>query len=145
MDASCETRRQNAGNAVDTQAGETESLENLTDNLARVRERVRRAAERAGRSPDEVTIVAVTKGVDAPTVQAALGLGVTDIGENRVQEARAKVSRSWTCPPGVRRHMIGHLQTNKVRHALALVRRHSFAGSAVAGGGAVPARRRLWA
>src|SRR5690606_31667524 len=112
-------RRQNAGNAVDTQAGETESLENLTDNLARVRERVRRAAERAGRSPEEVTIVAVTKGVDAPTVQAALELGVADIGENRVQEARAKFPELGF-PPGAARQMIGHLQSNKVRHALQL-------------------------
>lgn len=94
-------------------------MENLTDNLARVRERVRRAAERAGRSPEEVTIVAVTKGVDAPTVQAALELGVADIGENRVQEARAKFPE-LVFPPGARRHMIGHLQSNKVRHALQL-------------------------
>src|SRR5690606_15977629 len=96
-------RRQNAGNAVDTQAGETESLENLTDNLARVRERVRRAAERAGRDPAEVTIVAVTKGVEASTVQAALAAGVTDIGENRVQDARGKFQQ-LDVPPGVRRH-----------------------------------------
>lgn len=94
-------------------------MENLTDNLARVRERVRRAAERAGRDPAEVTIVAVTKGVEASTVQAALAAGVTDIGENRVQEARGKFQQ-LDVPQGVRRHMIGHLQTNKVRHALAL-------------------------
>jgi len=94
-------------------------LENLSENLARVRERVRRAAERAGRDPAEITIVAVTKGVDAATVQAALELGITDIGENRVQEARDKFAR-LQMGPGVRRHMIGHLQTNKVRQALAL-------------------------
>jgi len=94
-------------------------LENLSENLARVRERVRRAAERAGRDPAEITIVAVTKGVDAATVQAALELGITDIGENRVQEARDKFAR-LQMEPGVRRHMIGHLQTNKVRQALAL-------------------------
>ncbi|MFO7265047.1 MAG: YggS family pyridoxal phosphate-dependent enzyme [Bacillota bacterium] len=94
-------------------------MENLSENLARVRERVRRAAERAGRDPAEITIVAVTKGVDAATVQAALELGITDIGENRVQEARDKFAR-LPMGPGVRRHMIGHLQTNKVRQALAL-------------------------
>lgn len=94
-------------------------MEKLTDNLARVRERVRRAAERAGRDPEDVTILAVTKGVDAATIEAALAAGVTDIGENRVQEARSKF-RGLELPPGVRRHMIGHLQTNKVRHALQL-------------------------
>src|SRR5690606_39787817 len=65
-------RLRTRGRRAQLQAGESESLENLTDNLARVRERVRRAAERAGRSPEEVTIVAVTKGGDAPTGQAAL-------------------------------------------------------------------------
>lgn len=94
-------------------------MEKLTENLARVRERVRRAAERAGRNPGEVTIVAVTKGIDAATVQAALDLGVTDIGENRVQEARDKFPL-LQATPSVRRHLIGHLQTNKVRQALAL-------------------------
>ncbi len=94
-------------------------MEKLTDNLARVRERVRQAAERAGRDPDEVTIVAVTKGVDADVVQAALDAGITDVGENRVQEARSKFPQ-LQLNPGVRRHMIGHLQTNKVRHALQL-------------------------
>lgn len=94
-------------------------MEKLTDNLARVRERVIRAAERAGRDPADVTIVAVTKGVDAATINAALAAGITDIGENRVQEARSKFPE-LALAPGVRRHMIGHLQTNKVRHALQL-------------------------
>lgn len=94
-------------------------MEKLTDNLIRVRERIARAAERSGRDPEQVTIVAVTKGVDGPTIEAAIEAGITDIGENRVQEARGKFQQ-MDIPAGVRRHMIGHLQTNKVRHALTL-------------------------
>lgn len=94
-------------------------MEKLTDNLTRVRERVARAAERAGRDAAHVTIVAVTKGVDVPTIEAAIDAGVTDIGENRVQEARQKF-HDLQSAVGVHRHMIGHLQTNKVRHALQL-------------------------
>ena len=92
-------------------------MENLADNLARIRARIAQAAERAGRDPSGVTLIAVTKGVDAATVEAALRLGITDIGENRVQEARTKFP---ALPAGVRRHMIGHLQTNKVRACLDL-------------------------
>lgn len=92
-------------------------MENLADNLARIRARVARAAERAGRDPASVTLIAVTKGVDAGTIARAVEAGVTDIGENRVQEARAKFP---DVPAGVRRHMIGHLQTNKVRQCLEL-------------------------
>lgn len=87
--------------------------------MIRVRERIARAAERSGRDPEQVTIVAVTKGVDGPTIEAAIEAGITDIGENRVQEARGKFQQ-MDIPAGVRRHMIGHLQTNKVRHALTL-------------------------
>ena len=94
-------------------------MEKLTDNLIRVRERIAGAAERSGRDPEQVTIVAVTKGVDGPTIEAAIEAGITDIGENRVQEARGKFQQ-MDIPAGVRRHMIGHLQTNKVRHALTL-------------------------
>ncbi|HEY8416614.1 MAG TPA: YggS family pyridoxal phosphate-dependent enzyme [Limnochordales bacterium] len=92
-------------------------MENLADNLARIRARIAQAAERAGRDPSDVTLIAVTKGVDTATIEEAVRLGVTDIGENRVQEARAKFP---ALPAGVRRHMIGHLQTNKVRPCLEL-------------------------
>ena len=85
----------------------------LKERLARVMERVSRACERAGRKPEEVTLVAVTKGVPAQRVQAAIQLGIAHIGENRVQEARAKFPE---LPPGVTRHLIGTLQTNKARY-----------------------------
>ena len=84
-------------------------------NLAAVRERIAAAARRAGRREDAVLLVAVSKTVDAEGVRAALAAGVPALGENRVQEAREKIAvlgrpRPW--------HLIGHLQTNKVKDAL---------------------------
>jgi PLP dependent protein len=81
----------------------------LAANLARVRERV--AA--AGGDPDRIQIVAVTKGQPADVCQAAVELGLTTLGENRVQEALSKMDRV----SGAEWHLIGHLQTNKARHA----------------------------
>ena len=68
---------------------------------------------RAGRDPDEITIVAVTKGFGADVCRAALGAGLTILGENRVQEALAKMAEV----EGATWHLIGHLQTNKVKVA----------------------------
>jgi len=82
---------------------------NVATNLASVRRRI----ERAGRDPDEVTIVAVTKGFGASACQEALAAGLTALGENRVREALAKMA----AVPGAEWHLIGHLQTNKVREA----------------------------
>jgi PLP dependent protein len=82
---------------------------NLAANLARVRERI----ESAGGDPEHIDIVAVTKGQPVEACRAAVGLGLTRLGENRVQEALAKVDRV----PGAEWHLIGHLQTNKARHA----------------------------
>lgn len=88
----------------------------LKANLAAVRERVNRAAERAGRRGSDVLIVAVSKTVSAERVLAAIAAGVPALGENRVQEAREKVARVGRAVPW---HLIGHLQTNKVRDAVA--------------------------
>ena len=84
-------------------------------NLAAVQERIAAAARRAGRREDAVLLVAVSKTVDAERVRAAIAAGVPALGENRVQEAREKIAvlgrpRPW--------HLIGHLQTNKVKDAL---------------------------
>lgn len=89
----------------------------IADNLARIRERVARTAERCGRSPDEITLVAVTKMQPAESLQAVLDAGVMDIGENYVAEAEAKF-REVDFPEGVIRHCIGHVQSNKARRAL---------------------------
>lgn len=83
-------------------------------NLAAVRARIDEAAQRAGRSGDDVRLIAVTKGFDASRVNAAIESGVTDIGENRVQEAAAKRA---DVHPGVNWHLVGHLQTNKAKTA----------------------------
>ncbi len=78
-----------------------------------VRERVENACVRAGRSVDDVTLVGVTKTVDAPLINAALDAGLSAIGENRVQEYLSKKDALHL--DGVARYLIGHLQTNKVR------------------------------
>ncbi len=90
----------------------------VRENLHRVRERVRLAAARAGRDPREIKIIAVTKQVPVPSIKEALKAGIADLGENRVQEMTAKMAE---LPAGVRWHMIGHLQTNKVKHVVGRV------------------------
>ena len=84
----------------------------LTDNIARVREQIASAAKKAGRNPDEITLVAVSKTVPVEQIVEAYKLGINNFGENYLQEALPKISSfskqdvSW--------HMIGHLQSNKV-------------------------------
>lgn len=85
------------------------------DNLQRVRERIARAAERSGRAASDITIVAVTKTFGPEVVEEAIRGGITDIGENRVQEFLVKADRVSL---GCRWHLIGHLQTNKVNKAI---------------------------
>jgi pyridoxal phosphate enzyme (YggS family) len=96
-----------------------QEYERLREHLARVRCRIERAAERAGRDPQSVQIVAVTKGIDREKVQAAYELGLRLFGENRVQEAQRKFGEN-PLPPNAELHLIGYLQTNKVRHAVKL-------------------------
>ncbi len=86
----------------------------ITENLKLVRERMEAACLRVGRNPDEITLVTVTKTISPNRINEAIDAGVTDIGENRVQEAREKYSE---IKPAIW-HLIGHLQTNKVKHAL---------------------------
>src|SRR6058998_457947 len=86
-------------------------------NLERVRERVARAAERAGRRAEDVLLVGVSKTVDVGRIRQAIEAGVPALGENRVQEARGKIAEIGRPVPW---HLIGHLQTNKVRDALEL-------------------------
>ena len=90
----------------------------IKDNVARIRGQIASICQRIGRNPDEITLVAATKYADAAQIKEALEAGITDIGENKVQEAQEKFSRLGET--GGRRHMIGHLQTNKVKLALQL-------------------------
>jgi pyridoxal phosphate enzyme (YggS family) len=123
------------------------ALTPLAEAIARVRARIAAAARRAGRGPDEITLVAVTKTFPVDTLLQAYQLGLRDLGENRVEEAEEKISDfrfkisdyrpatnderpisnlqsppSVLCPPpsDLRFHMIGHLQSRKAREAVAL-------------------------
>ncbi len=88
----------------------------VADNIARVRERMAAAAERAGRAADALTLVAVTKKQPVSAVTDALAAGLTDIGENYVQEAVQK-RRELPSVSGARWHLLGRLQRNKARDA----------------------------
>ncbi len=88
-------------------------FEQIVSQYHAIRERVETACAHAGRSSGEVTLVGVTKTVDAPIINAALDAGLSAIGENRVQEYLSKKDDLHL--DGVKRYLIGHLQTNKVR------------------------------
>jgi hypothetical protein len=90
-------------------------LSELTDNLARLRSRVAVACAAAGRDPDQVTIIAVTKNFPVADVLRLAYLGVRDIGENRDQEAQPKFVEVARREVWVRRHFVGRLQRNKAR------------------------------
>ena len=89
----------------------------LEENFRKVRERIEAACARANRNPNDVTLVAVSKSQPPEAVRAAVDLGQLIFGENRVQEAKAKIP---LCPERARWHMIGHLQSNKARDAATL-------------------------
>jgi len=91
--------------------------ETVARNADRIREAIGTACRKTGRPLGEIRVVAVTKGHPVEAVEAARAAGLTDIGENRVPEALAKAERAG---PGLAWHLIGHLQTNKVRKALPL-------------------------
>ncbi|MDR9459537.1 MAG: YggS family pyridoxal phosphate-dependent enzyme [Dehalococcoidia bacterium] len=90
----------------------------IAQNLQVLKRRITEAAHRAGRSPDEITLIAVTKGLTAQVVEDALKAGIRHVGENRVQEAMEKIGYLSTLQPHPTWHMIGHLQTNKVKTAV---------------------------
>jgi pyridoxal phosphate enzyme (YggS family) len=87
-------------------------------NIQEVERRIASAAKRADRSPHEITIVAVTKGVEPRDIRIAVEAGIMHVGENRVQDAKTKTE--YMFPAGLRPtwHMVGHLQTNKVKTAV---------------------------
>jgi PLP dependent protein len=87
--------------------------DSLEANLRSIRQAITRSAERAGRDPGEVVLVAVTKTLPVERIREAIGLGLTKLGENRVQEALPKIEEIG--PADIDWHLIGHLQTNKVK------------------------------
>jgi len=92
----------------------------ISANLRQIRARIAAAARAAGRSAEDVTLVAVTKTKPAAAVRAALLAGQTIFGENRVQEAESKFPALRQEFPRLRLHLIGGLQTNKAREAVRL-------------------------
>jgi PLP dependent protein len=92
-------------------------MSSILDNLERVREQIAQAAAKAGRDVKDVELVAIAKTHPAEKVREAVEAGQTLFGENRVQEARAKISELSS---NIRWHFVGHLQKNKVRQALPL-------------------------
>jgi hypothetical protein len=92
----------------------------IAANLAGVRAKIAAAAKEAGRDPSCVSLVAVSKTHPAAAVEAALAAGQTVFGENRVQEAQGKFPALKQAHPQLRLHLIGPLQTNKVKDALQL-------------------------
>lgn len=103
----------------------------LRERLAEVRDRIRRAAERSGRDPDGVRLIGVVKTVPAAVVREAVAQGLTDLGENRVQEAEGKIREVGR--EGLRWHLVGHLQRNKAGRAVELFDRiHSVDSAGLA-------------
>src|SRR5713101_7198939 len=102
-------------------AGEAPALQfrmpSIAENLERVRGQITHAAAKAGRSANDVELVAITKTHPAEKVRESVDAGHTLFGESRVQEARAKIPE---LPSNLRWHFVGHLQKNKIRHALPL-------------------------
>ena len=92
-------------------------MKDLAANLERVLAQISDAARKARRSPDDVQLVAISKAHDADKIRAVHDLGQPIFGESRVQEARAKIPE---LPSSLRWHFVGHLQKNKIRHALPL-------------------------
>ena len=91
----------------------------IAENIARVHERIAAAARRAGRSPDEVTLMAVSKTVEPARIRGAYAAGIRVFGENRVQEFAEKAAALRDLE-GAEWHLIGHLQSNKAGKAVEL-------------------------
>jgi pyridoxal phosphate enzyme (YggS family) len=101
----------------DRRASPYASAMGLPENLAQIKTRIAAACERAHRDPATVDLMAVTKTHPPEVVQAAADLGIVYFGENKVQEAKAKIPQ---CSGRLRWHFIGHLQSNKARDAVEL-------------------------
>jgi pyridoxal phosphate enzyme (YggS family) len=98
----------------------TETTAGVAANLAGVRDRIARAAQACGRAPGDIRLVAVSKTFGGAAVDQAIALGQRVFGENRVQEAQGKYPPLRQSHPDLELHLIGPLQTNKVRDAVAL-------------------------
>lgn len=86
----------------------------VCNNITTVRNKIRQAARKSNKNPDDITLVCVTKNRSLEEIKEALACGITDIGENRVQEAKGKYNNLKP----VKWHLVGHLQTNKAKDAV---------------------------
>ena len=98
--------------------GELTALQTISERLTNVRQRVAVAARLSNRAPEEITLIAISKTHPAEVIRAARDFGVTDFGENRIQEAEGKIMEVGR--NAARWHLVGHLQANKARRAVAL-------------------------
>lgn len=94
-------------------------MECIEKNLSEIKENIRLAAERSGRSPDDIILLGVTKTIDCERIQKLMDLGVKNLGENRVQELMGKLD---VIKGDVSWHLIGSLQTNKVKYIIGKVK-----------------------
>jgi PLP dependent protein len=90
----------------------------IQDNVRKIFSDIETICRRTGRDPSEITVVGVTKTVDRDVIQEAVHAGIKHIAENRVQEAESKFPGLMAQNPGLKTHLIGHLQTNKVKDAI---------------------------
>ena len=94
----------------------------IRDNIFRIREEIVSICRRVNRDPGEVKIIAVSKGRSEEEIKEAIAGGITDIGENRVQEAKRKYNNLRADYSGITKwHMVGHLQSNKVKEAVSIL------------------------
>ncbi|MDD5093027.1 MAG: YggS family pyridoxal phosphate-dependent enzyme [Dehalococcoidia bacterium] len=92
----------------------------IEHNIQAIKSRIARACERAGRSSDEITLIAITKTVDPAAIRAAFQAGIRHFGENRIQEAQSKFPQLQDVRSQSTWHLVGHLQTNKAKTAVEL-------------------------
>ncbi|MBX3565389.1 MAG: YggS family pyridoxal phosphate-dependent enzyme [Sphingomonas sp.] len=95
-------------------------LDDAQARLAQVQDRIARAARLAGRKPEAVTLIAISKTHDAAAIRPLIAAGQRVFGENRVQEAQGKWPALLAETPGIRLHLVGQLQSNKAEDAVAL-------------------------
>jgi pyridoxal phosphate enzyme (YggS family) len=89
-------------------------------NIKEVQKRIAQACQQSRRSPDEITLVAITKWAEIPAIRTVFDSGIRDFGENRVQEAEEKIAQLADLKSAVTWHMVGHLQSNKAKVATEL-------------------------
>lgn len=92
----------------------------MKERLAKIYDQIAKACQKSGRNPQDVTLIGVTKYTDLAKVQAAIDAGLTNIAENRVQDAQERFPVLKFAPGQVTKHLIGHLQSNKAKFAVPL-------------------------